>query len=233
MISQSKGGCRSQEKLSKRRFLSQLENPDRDIIIERQHSKRQAENVVVKEDAVDHELTADNSCSNLPSNKTLVYVKTLEKCFKERIDEEMGNMLDTVKDGIQNAISTEIDSAITSKLELTVRSIRSSSGRDAADNMANSERGEHTGVTARSESVSERTSKLHVLNTNDETRNSFPDKVIELSVPGAHFHRQPDITYHMVTRRTAQAKHITAILIGHILTCATHHHNNIRTCQHK
>ena len=59
--------------------------------------------------------------------------------------------------------------------------------------MANSERGEHIGITAPFFNVSERNNTLHVFNTNDETRNNVPDEVSELSVPGTHSDQQPHI----------------------------------------
>ena len=49
-----------------------------------------------------------------------------------------------------------------------------SCGQDATGVMASSERG-NTVITAPFENVSERNNTLHVLNTNDETRNKIPD----------------------------------------------------------
>ena len=34
--------------------------------------------------------------------------QTLERCFNERIDKVMGNIVDTVEDGISNAILTQV-----------------------------------------------------------------------------------------------------------------------------
>ena len=81
----------------------------------------------------------------------------------------------------------------TLKIELAVKLINASSGQDATSVTANLESGEHKGITASSENVSERNNTLHMLNTNDETRNNISDEVSELLVPGAHFHRQPDL----------------------------------------
>ena len=69
-------------------------------------------------------------------------LKTLEKCFNEKIDKEMGNIVDTVEDRIQNALLTAIDSIFILKIELAFRSMNASSGRDATSVMASSERGE-------------------------------------------------------------------------------------------
>ena len=102
----------------------------------------------------------------------------------------MGDNVDTVEDGIQNAILSAIDSMVVRKIGLAIRSINASSGRDATSVTANSERGEQIGITAPFENVSERNNTLYVLNVNDETRNNIPDEVSELSVPGTHYDRQ-------------------------------------------
>ena len=113
-------------------------------------------------------------------------VKTLERCFNERIDNEIGNIVGTVENKIQNAILIAIDSIIAPKIELAVRSINASSGRDATSVTATSECGERIGIIASFENVSERKNTLHVLNTNDDTRNYITDEVSELSVPETH-----------------------------------------------
>ena len=122
-------------------------------------------------------------------------MKTLERCFDKKIDREMSNIVDTVEDRIQNAILIAIDSLITPNIELVIMSKNASSGREANSVMASSEHGEHIGITAPSENVSERNNTLHVLNVNDDTQNIFPDEVSELSIPGTHFDRQPH-THH-------------------------------------
>ena len=115
--------------------------------------------------------------------------------MNERIDREIGNIVDTVKDKIHNAILTAIDSIITPKAELTIRSRNASSGRDETSVMASSERGKNIEITAPFENVSEVNNILHVLNTNYENRNKIPDEVSELSLPDTHFDRQPH-THH-------------------------------------
>ena len=124
----------------------------------------------------------------------MLVVKTLERCFNERKDREMGNFVDTVEDKDRNAILTAID-FISPELELAIRSINASSGRNATNVMANSERGVHIGFSAPFENVCERNNTLHVFNTNHETRNNVPDKVSELSLPATHFEQQPH-THH-------------------------------------
>ena len=96
-------------------------------------------------------------------------VKTLERFFTERIDREMSYFVDTVEDKIQNTILPAIDSIVAPRIELAIGLIDASSGRDATSVTANSERGEHIGITASSENLSEKKITLHVLNLNDET----------------------------------------------------------------
>ena len=74
-------------------------------------------------------------------------VKSLERCFNEKIGRKEGNIVDTVEDKLQNAILTAID-IITPKIGLAIRSINASSGQDATSVMAGSERGEHIGISA-------------------------------------------------------------------------------------
>ena len=116
-------------------------------------------------------------------------VKTLERCFNERIDREMSNIVDTVEDRIQNAISTAFDNIVAPKIELAIRLINASSGQDATSVNANSERGEHVGIGAPFENASENNNVLHTSNVNDETRHHIPDEVSELSVTETRFDR--------------------------------------------
>ena len=110
---------------------SQIEGFDQDNIIDNTMSDRQ-ENATVNEGTVDQEFTVNNSGRNSAANENLVKVRTLERCFNERIDKEMGNIVDTDEDRIQNAILTAIDSIITPKTELAIRSINASSGRNVS-----------------------------------------------------------------------------------------------------
>ena len=125
-------------------------------------------------------------------------MKTLERCFNERIDREMSNIVDALEDRIQSAILTAIDKIIAPKIELAIRSINASSGRNAFSVIANSERGEHVGINTSFVNASGNNNTVHVSNVNDETRHSILDEVSELSVPKTHFNRQTH-THHMVT----------------------------------
>ena len=125
-------------------------------------------------------------------------VKTLERCFNEKIDKQMSNIVDTVEDRIQNAILTAIDYIVTPKIELAIRSINAFSGRDATSVSASSERREHVGINASFGNASGNDKTLGVSNVNDETRHDIPDEVSELSVTETRFIRHPH-THHMVT----------------------------------
>ena len=61
--------------------------------------------------------------------------------------------------------------------------------RDATSVTANSERGQHSGITAPFEYASENNIVLHISNVNDETRNNIPDEASQLSVPETRFDR--------------------------------------------
>ena len=179
---------------SSRRLLSQLDDFDRDMIIGNAVSERQ-ENAVGNEGTNDQDFTVGTSNNDSVVNGNAMSVKTLERCVNERIDREMSNIVDTVEDRIQNAIFTAIDNIVTPKIELAIRSINASSGRDVTSVSANSERREHVGINASFENASRNDDTLGVSNVNDETRHNIPDEVSELLVPETHFDRQPQ-THH-------------------------------------
>ena len=182
---------------SNKRLLSQLDDFEQDVFIGNAASKRQ-ENVAVNEGTNDQEFTIGTSYGSTTVNENAMNVKTLERCFNERIDREMSNIVDTVEDRIQNAILTAIENIVAPKIELAIRSINASSGRDVTSVTANSERGERVGINASFENASENNNTLRVPNASDETRLNIPDEVSELSVPETRFDRQPH-THHMVT----------------------------------
>ena len=153
------------------------------------------ENAVVNGGTDDQAFTVGTSNNDSVVNGSAMTVKTLERCFNERIDREMSNIVDTVEDRIQNAILTAIENIVAPKIELAIRSINASSGRDATSVSANSERRERVGVNASFENSSRNNDTLDVSNVNDETRHNIPDEVSELSVPVTHFDRQPH-THH-------------------------------------
>ena len=113
------------EKQSNRKLLSQLNDFDQFIIIGNTVSKRQ-ENATVNEGTGDQDLTGGTSDNQLQTNEIKVNVKTLERCFNDRIDREMRDFVDTVEDRIQNASLTAGDSIAARKLELAITSITGS-----------------------------------------------------------------------------------------------------------
>ena len=157
------------------------------------------ENAVVNEGTDDRDFTVGTSSNDSIVNGNAMSVKTLERCFNERIDREMSNIVDTVEDRIQNAILTFTDNIVTPKLELAIGSINASSGRNANSASAGSERRKHVGINASFENASGNDNTLGVTNVNDETRHDIPDEVSELSVPETRFNRQPQ-THHRYRR---------------------------------
>ena len=180
-------------------LLSQLDDFDHNMIIGNTSSKRQV-NVVDNKGTNYRGFTVSNSSNNTAVNESAVNVKTLERCFNEKIDRELSNNVDTVEDRIQNAILAAIDNIVAPKIELAIRSINASSGRDVTSVTANSERGERVGIDASFENASENNDTLRVSNVNDETRQNIPDEVSELSVPETRFDRQPH-THHNRTSK--------------------------------
>ena len=179
---------------SNRKLLSQLNDFDQDMIIGNAVSERQ-ENAVVNEGINDRDFTVSTFNNSSVVNGNAMSVKSLERCFNEKIDREMSNIIDTVEDRIHNAILTAVDNIVAPKIELAIRSINASSGRDVTNVSANSERREQVGINASFEKASGNNNTLGVSNVNDETRHNIPDEVSELSVPETHFDQQPH-THH-------------------------------------
>ena len=212
------------------RLFSQLDDFVQAVVIGNTASERQ-ENIVVNEGADDRDFIVGTSSNNTTVNESMVNVKTLEKCFIERIDREMSNFVDTVEDRIQNAILTAIDNIVAPKIELAISSINACSGRDVTNVTANSEPGERVEINAPFENASENNNIVHISNVNDESPHNIPDEVSELSVPETRFGRQTH-THHIVTGQTAQTKQIPEFLTGCISTpriSPSHQHQNLST----
>ena len=226
------------KKQSNRRLLSQLEDFDQDMVIENAAIERQG-NIVVEKGTNYRDFNAGTTSNNTAINESTVNVKTLERCFNERIDREMSNIVDTVEDRIQNAILTAIDNIVAPKIELTIRSINASSARDVTSVSANSELREHVGINTSFENASGNNNTIGVSNVNDEIRPNIPERVSELSVPEILFERQAHThhmvtgpsnpthhmvtgpsnpTHHMVTGQTAQTNQVPEFLSARILT---------------
>ena len=207
---------------SNKKLLSQLEEFDQDTIIGNAASERQ-ENVVVNEGTNHRDFTVSNSSNSTAVNESAMNVKTLERCFNERTDREMSNIVDTVEDRIQNAILTAIEKVVAPKIQLAIRSINASSGQDLTSASATSERREYIGSNFPFENASENNNTLGVTNVNDETRHNIPDEVSELSVPETHFDRQAH-THHMVTGAKEQIhNHHDMVATGSEEFCNGHH----------
>ena len=93
------------------------------------------------------EFTVGNSGSVQVGIENVVNVKTLKMCFNEKIDKEMVKITDTIENRIQNAILAAMDSFITPKIKLAIKTIKALCGRDATSVVASSERGEHIRIT--------------------------------------------------------------------------------------
>ena len=240
---------------SNKRLLSRLDDFDQDMIIGNTASERQ-ENVVVNEGTNDQDFTVGTSNVSTAMNKTAMTVKTLERCFNERIDIEMNNIVDTVEDKIQNAILAAIDNIVAPKIELAIRSSNAFSGWDVTSVSANSECREHAGVGVSFENASETNNTIGVTSLNDEARRNSQDGVSALSVPGTQFDRQSHIhhvmtggseqihnphhkmkepsneTHHMVTGQTAQTNQFPEFLTGRTITpreSPLHQYQNLST----
>ena len=92
-------------------LLSQLDDFDQVMIIGNPASGRQ-EKIVVSEGANERDFTVGTSRKNITINESTVNVKTLRRCFNERLDREMSIIVDTVEDRIQNEILTTIDNIV-------------------------------------------------------------------------------------------------------------------------
>ena len=171
---------------SNRRLPSQLDDFEQDMVIGNAASERQ-EKIVVNEGTSDRDCTVATSSNNIAINERTEKMKTLERWFNERIDREMSNIVDTVEKRIQNASLTAIDNIVAPKIELAIRSVNASFGRDVTSVAANSQRGEQLGINASFENASGNNKVLQVSNGNDETRHNIPDEVSELSVPEKTF----------------------------------------------
>ena len=196
----------TKKRQSSKRLLSQLDDFDQDLIIGNTTSERR-ENVVANGGVDDQDFTGGTSNVSSIVNENALNVKTFERCFNERIDREMSNIVDTVEDRIQNAILTAIDNIVTPKIELAIRSINASSGRDVTSASGNSERREYEGINASFENASANNRTLGMANTKDETRHDFHDGVSELPVSEAQFDRQLP-THHMPSGASSDVHHM-------------------------
>ena len=113
----------------------------------------------------------------------------------------MSNIVDTVEDRIQNAILTAVDNIVAPKIELAIRSINASFGRDATSVTANSECREHEEINVSFENASGNSKVQQIPYGNHETRKDTPDEVSELSVPETRFDRQTHIQPNVAQKK--------------------------------
>ena len=78
-------------------------------------SERQ-ENIVANEGTIDRGFTVGFSSINIANIESTKNLKTLERCFNERVDKEMSNIVDTFEDRIQNATLTALITLLHLKL---------------------------------------------------------------------------------------------------------------------
>ena len=103
-----------------RRLLSQLYDFIQGVITD-DALKSRKQNVVVNSGSIYQEFPVSNTDSIPAVNEITMNAKALERCLPGRIDKEMGNIIETVEDRIQNAILTANDNNITPRIELAVR----------------------------------------------------------------------------------------------------------------
>ena len=72
-----------------------MDDFDQVVIIGNAASERQ-ENVMVNDGTNDRDFTVGTSNNSSVTNGNAMSVKTLERCFDERVDREMSNIVDTV-----------------------------------------------------------------------------------------------------------------------------------------
>ena len=132
-----------------------MDDFDRDFLTCNAVNSRQ-QNFIVVDSTTDREFTVKISSVIPTTNENTVNVQRLERCFNEKNDKGMGNIVDTVEDKNKKPIWTASVIIITLRIELAVRSLNASSARDAASITANSKREICIGITASFENLSER-----------------------------------------------------------------------------
>ena len=142
----------------------------------------------------------------------------------------MGSIVDTVESRIQKAILTASDITSPPRIELAVRSMDASAGRNTTNITANSERGERIGITAFFKNAPKKNNRFQGLNLNDDTCRNILDKVRKLSVTETHFDRKLH-NRHYLTGQRAQTKKIPECSIGGIPK--NHNHTNNKACHYK
>ena len=157
------------KKQQNRKFLSQLDNFDRNSSGgSLTSSERQI--VEVLSGVIDPEFTADNINRLLSTKENAIDFQILERSPFCRMVREISSALDSM---IHNAILTDVDNFITPGFELAVGSMNASSGQDITSVIANSDGEARVGITASSENVSDSNNIFHEFNISDDYRCCF------------------------------------------------------------
>ena len=96
------------------RLLSELDDFDQVICFGNTVSDEQRI-ATVNEGTGDQESTVGNHENNLTANENALKVRTLERCFIEKIETEISNIADTLEDR-KNAILTATNSIVAPKI---------------------------------------------------------------------------------------------------------------------
>ena len=103
---------------SNSRLLSPLDGSDQDAFaIFGKAASDSQQSVAVDEDTNGRSFTAIGGGKDSANNENLGNVQTLERFFKEMINKEVGNLVDTIEHLIQNRFLTAIDSIMLLKLK--------------------------------------------------------------------------------------------------------------------
>ena len=121
-------------------LFSQLDDFDQDFFIDDAMSNEK-QIVMVNSGPAEREITANNKNSFPPTNENTVEVQTLGRWFTFRIEKEMAEIVETVEDRNPEAVLISIEFIFTPRIDFEVRSLIASSGRDAASDTEDSERG--------------------------------------------------------------------------------------------
>ena len=104
----------SKKRQSNRRLLSELDDFDQIICFGITVSDKQRI-ATVNEGTGDQESTVGNHENNLTATENALNLRTLERCFIEKVETEISNIADTLADR-KNAIVTATDSIVAPKL---------------------------------------------------------------------------------------------------------------------
>ena len=127
-----------------RRLLNQLYEFDRDVSAGNTIGN-EIQNVEVNNGQADQRFTTNNNERIASTRKKTLDTQDLERSFTDWFTRKQGIVVETVKDKIQNAIFFNhnqypffsLDNIISPRMELAVRSMNASSGRDVDSVTAN------------------------------------------------------------------------------------------------